>query len=64
MRRALRLALVALVASAAALGLVWVVGFSGPAPGEAVPRRELLLAMLTLGVLGLAAYGFDLRDWF
>lgn len=27
-------------------------------------KREALLGMLTLGVLALAAYGFDLRDWF
>ena len=34
------------------------------APRSGLSHKEALLGLLTLGVLALAAYGFDLRDWF
>lgn len=33
------------------------------AASEGLSRRDMLLGVLTLGVLCLAAFGFDLRDW-
>lgn len=42
----------------------WVGGdVSAAENGSQLSRRDMLLGVLTLGVLSLAAYGFDLRDW-
>jgi len=62
--RALRFALVFLGALVAVAGLAWAVGFLPPDAGEALPRRDAFVGILTLGVLAFVAYGFDLRDWF
>jgi hypothetical protein len=63
-RRALRFGLVFLGALVLVAGLAWGVGFSGPATAEPLARRDLFLAMLTLGVLAIAVLGFDMREWF
>ena len=64
LRRAMRIVLVVLCAIVMVAGLAWAVGFEGPAAGQAIPRRDLFVAMLTLGVMAIAMFGFDLRDWF
>lgn len=64
MRRFLRIGILLLAALVMVAGLAWAVGFSGPTPESALPRRDLFVAMLTLGVLCLALFGFDLRDWY
>ena len=63
-RKVLRFALVFLAAIVMVAGLAWATGFSGPTPGKALSREEMLVGVLTLGVLAFAAFGFDLRDWF
>jgi hypothetical protein len=68
MRKGRVLLLVLGSAAIVALG-AWMFVGQGGLPAAATERtglshREALLGLLTLGVLGLAAYGFDLRDWF
>jgi len=31
---------------------------------ERLSRRDMMMGVLTLGVLCMAAFGFDMRDWF
>lgn len=61
MRKLLRVTLVLVAAVVAVAGLAW---SARPAPERVLAREELLVGALTLGVLALAASGFDLRDWF
>lgn len=50
--------------AAAAAFLLWPGALAGATSGAGTfGRKELLLSIVTLGVLGLAAYGFDLREW-
>lgn len=51
-------------------GLAALFWFAGPALAAStqpvnggLSRQEMLLGLLTLGVLCMAAFGFDLRDW-
>lgn len=64
LRRAFRIVLVVLGAIALVAGLAWAAGMEPPSAEKAIPRRDLFVAMLTLGVMALAVYGFDLRDRF
>lgn len=68
MRRALRFFLIAvgavvLVAALWAGPSVMAAALPNTSTAGALSRRELLLGMLCLGVLSMAAFGFDLRDW-
>ncbi|HUR67691.1 MAG TPA: hypothetical protein VM370_00465 [Candidatus Thermoplasmatota archaeon] len=64
LRRVLRIGLIVLLAVVMVAGLAWAVGFSGPAPGAGLSRRDAFVGLLTLAMLSLAMFGFDLRDWF
>lgn len=66
MERKTLLVRTSLVAALAALAAVaWFAGLFQPGgSGEGLSRRDALLGLLTLGVFAMAAYGFDLRDWF
>lgn len=46
------------------LALLWPGGINAATAGPGTEdRRMLFVSMITLGVLGLALYGFDLREW-
>lgn len=59
-----RVALIAVVALVVVALVAWAAGFSMPAASSALSRRELFLGMLTLGLLSVALFGIDLREWF
>jgi hypothetical protein len=70
MRKAARFAVIVVGATAIAFAMLWVVSGSGVAAARTggtssgLSNREAFVGLLTLGVLSLALFGFDLRDWF
>ncbi|HET6403538.1 MAG TPA: hypothetical protein VFH78_02730 [Candidatus Thermoplasmatota archaeon] len=64
MRRGLRLLLIAGAAVVAVAVLAAGYFLLPDTNAERLSRRDMMLGVLTLGVLSMAAFGFDLRDWF
>lgn len=68
MRRAVRFLLIGLGA-AIVVAVLWAgpsamaAALPATSTAGALSRRELLIGLLALGVLAMAAFGFDLRDW-
>ena len=62
-RRPVRLALVVVGAIAGVAVLAAGFFLLPDTNAERLSRRDMTLGLLTLGVLAMAAFGFDLRDW-
>lgn len=67
MGRGVRIALILLSAIAlGAIGFLFLggdVSAASAGTGAGLEHREALVGLLTLGVIAIALYGFDLRDW-
>lgn len=64
MRRGVLVLLVVLGAVVAVALLAAGYFFLPDTNAERLSRRDMMMGVLTLGVLSLAAFGFDMRDWF
>jgi len=68
MRRGARTVLIVLGAVAIAAAGFWLLDGDMSAAAKTgtsggIEHREALVALLTLGIIAIALYGFDLRDW-
>lgn len=68
MRKGARLAIILAGAVAIAAAGFWLLGGDVSAAATqgasgGIEHREALVALLTLGIIAIALYGFDLRDW-
>lgn len=67
MRKGARVAIILAGAVALAAAGFWLMGgdVSAATQGKSggIQHREALVALLTLGIIAIALYGFDLRDW-